>query len=212
MKPSDCSRPAHHKRASEPYWRVHKQIPFGCIPAEMLAWLLDPTSLTKRLQAACSGQFSVQVLNQGWARPMLNESLALDVRRWNVGLVRQVKLLCDNQPWVFARTVIPRKTLTGKQRHLAHLGNKPLGAVLFSDSNMKRGEVEIASIVPGQQLFDLATSDLKKKPEKIWGRRSVFYLSGKPLLVSEIFLPTIGNRSNNCDHRLMRTGRVGSTK
>jgi chorismate--pyruvate lyase len=173
----------------------------------MLAWLLDPASLTKRLQAACSGQFSVQVLEQGWARPMQNESLALGVRRWNYGLVRQVKLLCDNQPWVFARTVIPRSTLTGKQRHLAYLGSKPLGAVLFADSNMKRGEVEIASIVPGQQLFDLATSDLKIKPEKIWGRRSVFYLSGKPLLVSEIFLPTIGNRSGGCGKGIMWKGK-----
>lgn len=133
----------------------------------------------------------MQVLEQKWARPMRNESLALGVRRWNYGLIRQVKLLCDNEPWVFARTIIPKSTLTGKQRHLAYLGDKPLGAVLFADSSMKRSEVEIASIVPGQQLFDMATSDLKKKPEKIWGRRSVFYLSGKPLLVSEIFLPTI---------------------
>jgi len=131
----------------------------------------------------------VQLLEQCWARPMRNESLALGVRRWNYGLVRQVKLLCGNQPWVFARTVIPHSTFRGKQRRLAHLGNKPLGAMLFADTSMRRGELEIASIVPGQRLFDLATSDLKKKPEMIWGRRSVFYLSGKPLLVSEIFLP-----------------------
>lgn len=200
MKPSDHLSLVNHKRASEPYWRVHKQIPYGTIPAEILTWLLDTASLTQRLMARCADQFSVQVLEQGWARPMQNESLALGVRRSNVSLIRQVKLLCGNQPLVFARTVIPKSTLTGKQRHLAHLGNKPLGAVLFSDSNMKRGEVEIASIVPGQKLFDTATSELKKKPEMIWGRRSVFYLSGKPLLVSEIFLPVIAKRSSACKH------------
>jgi chorismate-pyruvate lyase len=30
-------------------------------------------------------------------------------------------------------------------------------------------------------------------PEAIWGRRSVFYLAHKPLLVNEIFLPGIEN-------------------
>lgn len=138
----------------------------------------------------------MNLLEQRWARPMLNESLALGVRRWNYGLVRQVKLLCENKPWVFARTVIPHSTFRGKQRRLAHLGNRPLGAVLFSDCSMKRGELEIASIVPGQQLFDQATSDLKQKPDRVWGRRSVFYLSGKPLLVSEIFLPGL----MECNH------------
>ncbi|MCK5090914.1 MAG: hypothetical protein KAR30_00150, partial [Gammaproteobacteria bacterium] len=61
----------------------------------------------------------------------------------------------------------------------------------FADNSMRRGELEIASIVPGQRLFDLATSGLKNKPDMIWGRRSVFYLSDKPLLVSEIFLPEL---------------------
>ncbi len=51
--------------------------------------------------------------------------------------------------------------------------------------------MEIAQLLPGQTLFDLAVHGLSATPREIWGRRSVFRLSGKPLLVSEIFLPEI---------------------
>ncbi len=49
----------------------------------------------------------------------------------------------------------------------------------------------MAEIKPGQRLFHTATARLKADPPSIWGRRSVFYLHDKPLLVSEIFLPGI---------------------
>jgi len=54
---------------------------------------------------------------------------------------------------------------------------------------MRRGRVELAEILPGQAVFAAATVHTRHQPAAIWGRRSVFRLSGKPLLVSEIFLP-----------------------
>lgn len=78
------------------------------------------------------------------------------------------------------------------QRRLAYLRNRSLGAVLFADPTMHRGEVEIARIPHADQLFALATARLSRPPDEIWGRRSTFYLSGKPLLVSEFFLPGVG--------------------
>ena len=125
---------------------------------------------------------------------MLNEARQLKMRHGNYALIRQVHLLCNNQPWVFARTVIPARTLRGKQLRLARLGKKPLGAVLFADKSMQRTEMEIACILPGQPLYDLATGHQPpKQPQPIWGRRSVFFLHQRPLLVSEIFLPEIGD-------------------
>ena len=129
---------------------------------------------------------------------MLNEAQQLNMRVSSFALVRQVHLLCDNKPWVFARTVIPPHTLRGKQRRLAKLGKKPLGAVLFADKSMKRTEMEIASIWPGQYLYQLATYHLPQTDQPIWGRRSVFYLNNHPLLVSEIFLPEIGHPLHRC--------------
>jgi len=104
-------------------------------------------------------------------------------------IVRQVQLLCDGQPWIYARTVIPVTSLRGRLRRLAHLGTRPLGGMLFADRGMRRGTVQLARIRAGQALYVTATSGLQPPPAEIWGRRSVFRIAGKPLLVSELFLP-----------------------
>ena len=167
----------------------------GAAP-EQLDWLLDPSSLTRRLQQTCCGQFRVVPINQTWQRPQLNEAQALGARPHERCFIREVHLLCDDRPWVFARTVIPVRTLTGNRRRLSRLGKKPLGAVLFADPGMKRSPIEIARLESGQTLFDAATMPLLEKPSEIWGRRSAFFLDNKPLLVSEIFLPEIGYGSH----------------
>jgi len=122
---------------------------------------------------------------------MLNEAQALGVLPHERCFVREVRLLCDGQPWVFARTVIPVRTLTGPRRRLSRLGKKPLGAVLFADRSMMRSGIEIARLSPGQPLFTRATAGLSQSLANIWGRRSAFFLNHHPLLVSEIFLPAI---------------------
>jgi chorismate--pyruvate lyase len=149
--------------------------------------LLDPASLTRRLQQVC-GRFRVQVYRRGWARPSLDEARALDLRAGAWAFVREVHLFCDEQPCVFARTVIPRTTLQGKYRRLTRLGNRSLGAVLFADKTLCRSDLEIAVIGERQALFTPATVLSSVKPGKIWGRRSLFHLSNRPLLLSEIFL------------------------
>ena len=118
------------------------------------------------------------------------------MRSREVALIREVFLYCDDEPWVFARTVIPRSTLTGKQKYLANLGSRPLGAVLFADPNMRRDHFEVACMRPEELLYTHANQLHTDQnnidgPDFIWGRRSAFYLSNKPLLVNEIFLPAI---------------------
>lgn len=130
-------------------------------------------------------------MDEGWQRPRLDEARVLDMPGGRIGWVRQVQLLCDGTPWVFARTVVPVTTLSGAQRRLAHLGNRPLGAFLFADPGMQRGAVELACIREGQAMFSEASAGLKQKPAQVWGRRSVFRVGGKPLLVAELFLPAI---------------------
>ena len=186
-----------YERRHEPSWQFH--VPFSPCGADeyMLDWLLDPNSLTKRLTQTCSGQFHVVPVSQKRERPQLNEAQALGIRAHEICFIREVHLLCDKRPWVFARTVIPVRTLTGPRRRLSRLGKKPLGAVLFADPSMQRSPIEIARISAGQTLFTAATAPLEEKPIEIWGRRSTFFLGGKPLLVSEIFLPEIGYGSKN---------------
>jgi len=176
----------------ETCWQRHMPFSTDGAPAEQLDWLLDPSSLTRRLQLTCSGQFRVVPVIQHWQRPQLNEAQALGVRPHERCFIREVHLFCDDEPWVFARTVIPVRTLTGGQRRLTRLGRRPLGAVLFADPSMRRSHIEIAHLVAGQVLYESAIVPLEERPPEIWGRRSAFFLDKKPLLVSEIFLPQIG--------------------
>jgi len=165
----------------------HAQVPGGIYP-----WLKDRASLTARIKSACRcGGFRVRVVRQGWGRPLYSEAALLEMRLGEIAIVREVELLCGGLPWVFARTLIPASSLRGPARRLAHLGDKPLGEVLFSDQRTRRGVTQVARLLPRHRLFVAATGQLEKPPPEIWGRRSIFSLSSKPLLVNEIFLPDI---------------------
>ena len=50
---------------------------------------------------------------------------------------------------------------------------------------------ELPRMLDEHQAIPAATRRLASEPAAIWGRRSLFTLAGKPLLVSEIFLPDI---------------------
>lgn len=191
-------------KKSMPLWHHQRQIPRGFIPPSMEAWLFDVASLTQRLRQVCQGRFQVQVMSQTRVRPLRDERCALGMRDHEYALVRMVYLLCDGQPWVFARTIIPLRTLSGAQRRLRRLGTKPLGEMLFADPSMRRSDVEVARLEPGSVLFNLATArvtvNLGQPPQAIWGRRSVFYLQHKPLLVGEIFLPELMSADTSHNH------------
>lgn len=105
-------------------------------------------------------------------------------REW--GLLRQVLLCCHGEPWVFARSVMPAQSLVGRLHRLRRLDNTPLGQLLFSDPSMYRKPYEIAmfpaAALPVEGLADVDDS--------LHGRRSCFYLDSRPIMVSEIFLPS----------------------
>lgn len=104
-------------------------------------------------------------------------------------MVRQVLLCCDERPLVYARTVIPVTTVQGAQRRYSNMGNRPLGAMLFADRTMRREEVQVAML-----SREHAANQYSKSNEPVWARRSVFRVAGKPLLVSECFLPELLDR------------------
>lgn len=161
------------------------------VPALLYKWLRDTGSLTTRIRSNCSEQFRVNLLDQGWGRPLYSEQQLLAMRHKERAIVREVELFCGGTPWVFARTLIPASSLRGPVRRLTMLGEKPLGEILFADPAVQRGQTQVARLLPGHPLFDAATDRMERVPPEIWGRRTLFYLAGFPLLVNEIFLPDI---------------------
>lgn len=174
-----------------PLWSTGRRLRLRTLPAGLADWLFDPGSLTRRLRGLCGDRFCVRVLYQGRTRPSRDEARVLRLRLDAWAWTREVQLLCDEQPWVFARTLIPARTLRGRGRRLTQLGTRPLGEVLFADPRVRRGPVEIARIAAGQRLHQRAFAGFAEPSQAIWGRRSVFHLDGCPLLVCEFFLPDL---------------------
>ena len=166
------------------HWRLLRHCHRGQVPGDWRPWLEDRGSLTRRLVARGGGDFRVEILRQRVARPTPSEARALGLPPGRRAMIREVILWGRSRPWVFARSIIPLTTLTGRQRRLRQLDDRPLGHVLFSDNSMRRGPVAVARI-PGATLPAPVTAP----GTRLWGRRSVFHLDGKPLLVAEIFLP-----------------------
>lgn len=159
-------------------WRALRRPSRLDAPTPWRGWLQDSGSLTQRLVTASRGRFRVEVLYQGFCRPSRSESRALGLPPRQIALVREVLLHGGGEPWVYARSVFPVATLTGPQRQLGGIGSRSLGSLLFRDPSMRREPLQIGEL----KLAD---------GTRLWARRSVFRLAGKPLLVCEVFLPAL---------------------
>ncbi len=168
----------------EPRWRSVGRFSSQDLPPTIRPWLTDDGSLTDHLIGLKSKSFRVQRLFQRWEVPSLSERILLDVPARQRAMVREVVLMVDNLPVVFARSVFPVRSLAGELGHLRRLQNKSLGAILFQHPGMVRSPFELAQI-PGNSSY-LPTG--LRQSQTAWGRRSRFDIAGKPLLVSEVFL------------------------
>lgn len=155
--------------------------------AHLANWLLDADSLTARLKSHCS-DFNVVVLGQQIEACNPAEANE-DVSAGEQVLVREVLLYCDDVPQVFARSLLPLASLTGEEQQLAHLGNQSLGQVLFNNDKLIRKKIEIAAFDQSTSVAHLAEQLSLTAIPTLHGRRSVFMLNGKPLMVAEVFLP-----------------------
>ncbi len=178
----------------EPNWMSGPRLKLVRIPTDIYDWLQDPGSLTARLKRNCKESFRVRMRSQGWGRSLYSEARLLGMRRGEAAVVREIELLIDEVPWVFARTVIPASSLRGPARRLTMLGTKPLGEVLFADPHTHRVVMEMAQFHTRHNLFQQAVASLDTRPERLWGRRTLFDLAGSRLLVNELFLPALGSR------------------
>ena len=155
------------------------------MPENLVPWLIDNGSLTRKLVALSKDQFEVQVLRQDVATPDDAEAKALKITQQTPVMIREVVLKGLGRSWIFARSILPLTTMTGRLAGLRTLSNQPLGELLFQDPSMTREPLEVAYL-PAHVLSVPAT--LAAGDERLWARRSVFFLDQKPLLVSEVFL------------------------
>ena len=133
-------------------------------------WLLLEDSMTRRFEQQ-GKKVTVTLLREDWVDsadiaaelPLLSH----EPRYW----LREILLCADGEPWLAGRTVVPESTLNGPEIALKQLGTTPLGRYLFTTSSLTRDFIEVG------------------KCDGLWGRRSRLRLGGKPLLLTELFLP-----------------------
>lgn len=173
----------------EPSWfSAHRGVSVTVDPS-VRSWLFEAGSLTARLRAACGPGFGVRVLRQCWDRPWADESRALGLALRRHALVREVVLHCDGRPLVLARSVIPPDALRGVQCRLAHLGERPLGELLFAYWKLRRESLELTRI--GMADWRDAGDVGAEPADEVWGRRSLYTVARGHVLVCEFFLPAV---------------------
>ncbi len=158
-------------------------------------WLIDNGSLTARLQQRFS-QFAVEPVIVKYGKLIQDEAVLLRQPSYQIALIREVLLMGENQPVVFAHSVLPRASLRGAWHRLGRLGNKPLGATLFANPKVKRTALSYKKLTPNHALYQHATRHLMQKSEEslpryLWARRSIFSLSCANIMVTEVFLPQL---------------------
>lgn len=160
------------------------------VPVALIPWLREKNSLTKRLIRICPGILTVKVLKQDWGQTNFEETQALGMKYRSRIWQREVLLLCNKQPWIFARTIIPIITIMGPGRRLMYLKNRPLGSALFNDPAIIRRNIKIFCCNSNHPLYQKALISYSPltSPPIFWGRHSLFWIGIKQLLVTEIFL------------------------
>lgn len=153
-------------------------------------WITDPGSLTAAIRAH-SQHFAIRQLRERTGRPLPTEAYLLPAYQYGPAIVREVLLLADERPVVFARSILPHASLHGKWQQLRRMGTRPLGQALFSARGARRTEVVYQKLTPRQALFRQAARAVYEMPPYLWARSSIFDLSSRPILVTEVFLPTI---------------------
>ncbi|MBI5919651.1 MAG: chorismate lyase [Nitrosomonadales bacterium] len=170
---------------SDPYWQ-NLTLDAGAYTS----WLRDSGSLTQRIQQRCQ-QFSVVNIRSRLASTAYDESALLDVAARKQVYTREVFLLADEKPVVFAHSVVAAEDLKGAWQAVQRLGSRPLGALLFAHPLIRRTTLSHRALRPQHVLYRRAAVKLDVRPAQMWARRSIFTLHGAPLLVTEVFLPEI---------------------
>jgi chorismate--pyruvate lyase len=177
-------------------------------PRGILPWLTDHHSLTAAVRARC-GELRVQVLRQGLGRVLRDEAPMVGVRPGARVWVREVALVADGVPWVWARSVARPGDLRTAWRDLAGLGNRSLGAALFADPRVGRGNLLARALdwrdprgraagrdLLGARVMAAGASGRGSAPlSAFWGRRSLFCRGQGRIMVTEVFAPAVPARS-----------------
>lgn len=169
------------------------------VDRSLQAWLLAPGSLTARLRR--HGPVEVLVQRQAALPLWQPERDDLQLRS---GYVREVVLLLNGRPAVWARSATSLSAIRGPWRAMQGLGTRPLAELLFAARPVERAPLRLQHLprsgamqshIRRQWLLLEQYSAQCGGPEGVpqWARSSVFWHRGHALRVMEAFSPWLGS-------------------
>jgi chorismate--pyruvate lyase len=173
----------------EPSWLENRQGLRHKLPDNVQSWTYESGSLTQRLRNFYGDAVAVKVLLQRWQAPFLSERRLLKLPEHQYSLTREVLLHANGKPLILARTIIPASTIKVVKSNLSHLGSRPLGEIIFSYPKLERIAMDVALIDPSTWTQSALAEAGIDQP--VWGRRTVYAIAHKQMLVSEFFLPEV---------------------
>ncbi|MCQ8181164.1 chorismate lyase [Methylomonas sp. SURF-1] len=172
-----------------PLWSAHETAAQRRLTPALQSWLNETGSLTKRLRGIYGNRFGVELLFHRWKPAFNDECRLLQLPPARYQLIREVLLHADGRPLVLARTVLPDPTIKIAHRNLSHLGNRPLGEVIFAYPDLERRQRQFSRAEPSQWTPAVQTRIALE--QAVWGRRTEYAIHGHSLLVAEFFLPAL---------------------
>ena len=135
------------------------------------SWLVEKGPITKRIKSEESFQLNLLKDEISYVEDVEKEFL--DVISNNIK-VREVILMGNNIPRVYAKSLIPIRTIDEGFSKLGKLGTKPLGDILFEKEIFKK--------------TDMVYAQFQNKDSMFWGRKTKYLVKNMPLSVMEVFL------------------------
>mgnify|MGYP001414746706 FL=1 len=152
-------------------WNTYEAIEHELTNAEIKSWLLEQGPITKRIKSIA--EFRLELIQDELSDATDDEILFLKIASEEIR-IREVILYGNENPIVFARTIIPNTTIEKGLKELGKIGNKPLGDILFEKDIFSKEDIVFATFKDEESLF--------------WGRKIKYTVKDQPFSVMEVFL------------------------
>lgn len=152
-------------------WNTYEAIEHELTNTEIKSWLLEQGPITKRIKSIA--EFRLELIQDELSDATDDEILFLKIDSEEIR-IREVILYGNENPMVFARTIIPDTTIEKGLKELGKIGNKPLGDILFEKDIFSKEDIVFASFKDKESLF--------------WGRKIKYTVKDQPFSVMEVFL------------------------
>jgi chorismate--pyruvate lyase len=187
-----------HSGQGKNFWKSVTSTSADYIPPSVNEWVRKPFVLSEALRRVCDN-FSVKISDQATKPLYADEIAVLKCYESEMGYVRETYLGDTTNPLVYARVSMPESTYEAYKIELENLGSRPIGeTLLYKDPTFTRSEFEVKRLTQDDELlfdtlvhhqFYRAVIAKDTNSRELWARRSVFTLSGNPLLITEVFMP-----------------------